>query len=196
MTARALQTKTKIFDAMVSLMGDRGYQGVSIDEICAEAGVSKGTIYYYFKNKAEMMESLLEDRFAPAVKIIDDTASKAQEDPMAALIEMIKLEFDYFLDQRSFTRFLLSELWRVDRGWNEAIIRVRNEIVARIETVLEEGVKQKVFRSDMPRDYAATTVFGLTAITVLDCLIFNENKDVEQSKKDLIYVITNAAQAS
>ncbi|MBS4023720.1 MAG: TetR/AcrR family transcriptional regulator [Dethiobacter sp.] len=56
---RALETKKLIFDSAIKLINEKGYDGVSIDDITTQAGTAKGTFYIYFKNK----EHIILERF-------------------------------------------------------------------------------------------------------------------------------------
>ncbi len=40
----------------------RGYRDAGVDEIAAEAGYSKGAIYWHFADKEELLSALLEER--------------------------------------------------------------------------------------------------------------------------------------
>jgi AcrR family transcriptional regulator len=57
--ARTTATRQKLFDASMELIGERGAAGVTVDEIAAAAGVSKGTVYYNFGSKSELIAQLL-----------------------------------------------------------------------------------------------------------------------------------------
>jgi TetR/AcrR family transcriptional repressor of nem operon len=66
-------TKRKLLDATLQLMLRQGFTATSVDQICAEAGVTKGSFFHYFKSKEEIGEGVLEyysarqqERFAQA----------------------------------------------------------------------------------------------------------------------------------
>ena len=48
--------KSLIIEAAVKVFSQKGYQGSSIDEIAAEAGMSKSTLYTYFKSKLDILK--------------------------------------------------------------------------------------------------------------------------------------------
>lgn len=52
--------KQKIVDSALQLMLDKGYSGTTVDEICANAGVSKGSFYHFFKAKEDIGLAALE----------------------------------------------------------------------------------------------------------------------------------------
>jgi TetR/AcrR family transcriptional repressor of nem operon len=41
----------KLLDAALSLIREKGYSSTSVDELCAQAGVSKGAFFHHFKSK-------------------------------------------------------------------------------------------------------------------------------------------------
>lgn len=51
--------KQELLNIAYRLMISKGYEETSIDEIIAEARIAKGTFYYHFKSKEEMLEALI-----------------------------------------------------------------------------------------------------------------------------------------
>lgn len=51
--------KQELLEIAHRLIISKGYEETSIDEIIAEAQIAKGTFYYHFKSKAEMLEALI-----------------------------------------------------------------------------------------------------------------------------------------
>ena len=61
---QSLDTRRKIFNTALSLIKEKGFDKVSVDDICAACGVSKGAFYHHFKSKLDIMsesESLIND---------------------------------------------------------------------------------------------------------------------------------------
>lgn len=59
MTKRAMQareTQLALITTAKKLISERGFDNVTIDEICSACGVSKGTFYHYFKTKYDIIE--------------------------------------------------------------------------------------------------------------------------------------------
>lgn len=52
-------TKRKLVDAGVNLMRARGYNATTVDDICADAGVTKGGFFHYFKSKDDIARAAL-----------------------------------------------------------------------------------------------------------------------------------------
>ena len=69
---QAIATRLKIFDTAVELFEKKGYDRVSINDICKKAGVSTGAFYHYFKSK----DQVLREKFLE----IDDFTRDLMED--------------------------------------------------------------------------------------------------------------------
>ncbi len=66
-TPRSVQTKNtkeKIYKAAVNIMKKKGYEYLSVNNICTVAGVSNGTFFYHFKTKEDLLSYYLRERFA------------------------------------------------------------------------------------------------------------------------------------
>src|SRR6266852_7279626 len=63
-----------------------GYQGKSIDRIASAAGVTKGAIYYHFRDKEQLLFEAVKDRIAEFEQRILGSVSPAT-DPAGALAE-------------------------------------------------------------------------------------------------------------
>ncbi len=55
-----MDTKEKIMDVALHMFSERGYEAVSIRDICGEVGIKESTLYYHFKNKQDILDSLVE----------------------------------------------------------------------------------------------------------------------------------------
>ena len=51
-------SKDRILAAALALFGERGYAVASVDDIAARAGLTKGALYYYFRDKADIARDL------------------------------------------------------------------------------------------------------------------------------------------
>lgn len=52
---RGMRTRQKIFDTAMSLFAKKGYDKVTVDDICEKVGVTKGAFYNHFKSKDQII---------------------------------------------------------------------------------------------------------------------------------------------
>jgi TetR/AcrR family transcriptional repressor of nem operon len=79
-TSELPETKRKLVDAGVLLMRAKGFHATSLDEICSNAGVTKGGFFHYFKSKDEVAMAAL-SRFQ------EGRATAFAEAPFRALVD-------------------------------------------------------------------------------------------------------------
>ena len=56
-------TQTKIMRTAEQLLWERGFEGASLNEIVAKAGISKGGLFHYYPNKRAVVEEVLSHYF-------------------------------------------------------------------------------------------------------------------------------------
>ena len=86
----AERTRRKIMDAAEKLISERGFDNVTVDEITAEAGVSKGSFYTYFKRKEDVVGKIAHEHFEDMRERSDGLESGVCDKIAAFLTESMK----------------------------------------------------------------------------------------------------------
>ena len=55
--------RRRILDAAMREFAHKGYEGASLNTVCAENGISKGIIYHHFRDKSELYLLCVEECF-------------------------------------------------------------------------------------------------------------------------------------
>ncbi|ALG13490.1 ScbR family autoregulator-binding transcription factor [Kibdelosporangium phytohabitans] len=61
---RAERTRATILDAAATVFDRQGFVGASLSDILAEAGVTKGALYFHFASKEELAHALVDEQFS------------------------------------------------------------------------------------------------------------------------------------
>lgn len=61
------RTRAKLLDAAALVIGEKGLDRTSLEEVAARAGMTRGAIYGNFKNKEEMFLAIAETRWKPII---------------------------------------------------------------------------------------------------------------------------------
>ena len=192
MATRSDATKRRLYDAAMELIGERGFTDASVDEIVERAGVAKGTVYYHFAGKAELVEALIADRMRPLVESFRKAAADNADDPAGAIDAIVRAEMEFLLEHKSFSKLLLTEMWREDRVWRGTLVKFRGELMTVIREVIQQGVAGGMFRDDVDPDFGASALFGMTATVALDWLAFEPEKPLQDVHDQITKVAFNA----
>lgn len=60
MRKEAMERRNEILDAADVLFGQKGFDGTSTNDILEKVGIARGTLYYHFKSKEDIMDALIE----------------------------------------------------------------------------------------------------------------------------------------
>ena len=79
----ALETRSRILDAAERVFSRRGVSRTSLDDIARAAGVTRGAIYWHFKDKADLFGAMLGRVALPMEEMLQRTSEAAGDDPLA-----------------------------------------------------------------------------------------------------------------
>src|SRR5688500_10454803 len=80
------QSKLKLLDAAMHVIRAKGYAATTVDELCHEAGVTKGSFFHHFRSKDELAVAAVEHFSAMAEGLFDGAPYHAAEDPLDRLL--------------------------------------------------------------------------------------------------------------
>jgi AcrR family transcriptional regulator len=165
-------SRKRLIDAAAKVFAERGYLQATVDDVAAEAGLSKGTVYWNFQSKADLFAALVEDRIdRPAEQIVEITRTATAEETSlprvsAGVAALLVDQRDVFL--------LLHEYWiaavrdpEMRRGWRRRQDRLRKSLASALEKRHETtGVP-----STVPLDELATVFISLAMGLSMEALI-------------------------
>lgn len=81
-------TREQLLDAAERVFCEHGVSRTSLAEVAAAAGVTRGAVYWHFKDKADLFEAMCERATLPLDLLLSEAASSPCSDPMGALREL------------------------------------------------------------------------------------------------------------
>jgi AcrR family transcriptional regulator len=144
----------EIIDAAMKVFAEQGFHAATMDEIADQAGVSKGTLYLYFKGKDKIISSLMQWFFRLEYSLIDKIA--LEELSARETIEKVtQLVVDDLISMRPFIPVLFEFISLSAR--NKTVGRVVREsmygFMDRIEPVFKRGIENGEFKDNLiPHD--------------------------------------------
>lgn len=172
------KTRAILLAVATQMLGERGFGGTSVDEIAEKAGVAKGTVYYHFRSKAELVDALIVEGLTPLAGLMTEAVGDTTG-ARESLHALVSAELVFIRDNRQFAKLLVRELWQEDRAWRETLLVIRERILTVIQEQVERGMASGELRDDLDPHFAAASLFGLTAIAALDWLALEPERPLE-----------------
>lgn len=84
----AAVTREQLLDAAERVFRARGVSGSTLAQVAAEAGVTRGAVYWHFRDKADLYAAMCERATLPLETMLERAGTTAHADPLAALREL------------------------------------------------------------------------------------------------------------
>lgn len=144
--------RDQVIDVARRLFGERGTTDVSMDEIAAEAGVARSTVYVYFANRDELLRACLKRMHTQLLEGIAQAwgSDSSPEERLSALVEGM---FERLDDNPAFFRLALTTQDAVSQGGaavGSELALIGLDIARLIRDLVDEGQKAGRFRAGEP----------------------------------------------
>ena len=150
-------TRVDILKSAAAAFRRLGYHGATVEQIAAALHMKKGNLYYYFKNKEEILFACHEYSHDRLQELLDD-AVRSTAPAEAKLRRLITGAVHVILDELHGTALFLDLEALTPAHLKAAIVR-RDEFERGVRQVLEEGMKSGVFNEGDPK-LLAFAMFG------------------------------------
>jgi len=135
--------KERLLKAGAELFAQKGYHSATIEEITRRADVAKGTFYLYFKDKKELMNSILKW----LSKRHEESAQKLNsiKCPRERIRKYIENEIRFYEENASFARLNINVLGMVDPSFPDWYMNIQKRHVSFLKNAVEEGCRKGIF---------------------------------------------------
>jgi AcrR family transcriptional regulator len=165
---RADERPREICAAALEVFAEKGFAAAKLDEIARRAGVSKGTLYLYFKDKQELFRAVVRSAIVPNIEAITSAVS-ALNAPVSDVVRMFLYGFaerEARLPVGAVAKIVIGEsrnFPELARVWHD---EVASRAIGALAAFVERAQQRGEVRAGDPRLYA----FSLVGPMVLGAL--------------------------
>jgi AcrR family transcriptional regulator len=170
MQQRSEETRSRILESAIKLFSKRGYNKASVDDICAEAGISKGAFYHHFESKQALFLALLDGWLQTIDNAIEASRDKTAPETFMQMTEA----FPYIFETAGEGLPMFLEFWlqasRDPKIWEASIApyrRYHKYFTSLIKKGVEEGSFVEV-DPELASRLIVSTAMGLFLQSMLD----------------------------
>ena len=150
-------TRVDILKSAAKAFRKLGYHGATVEQIAAALQMKKGNLYYYFKNKEEILFACHQYSLDRLTRLLEDV-EESPAPPDAKLRRLIVAFVHTILDELHGTALLL-DLEALTPAHLKAVIARRDRFERGVRKVLEDGIAEGHFGAGDPK-LLAFAVFG------------------------------------
>ncbi len=139
--------RAEIMEAAMRCLQRTGYSSLSMDDIVKESGLSKGTIYWHFKNKKDLFinlfESLMSQAIAGFTPLLTQDLSAAEK--LHQILSSVSQVAEEDLNLVTLPLTLITEMLS-DKDFIDRYQLAVGEFAKEVQTIIEQGIATGEFK--------------------------------------------------
>lgn len=169
------ERKNEILDVSENLFATKGYAKTTVNDILDGVQIKKGTLYYYFKSKEEIMDAVImrmANNTRLATQMIADTPGQSANEKL----------FRVFSEQPGKNDAIIEQLHHEDNSAMhlKSLIESMLAISPAMTQIIEQGIAEGIYKTPYPRESFEILFTG--AQFLLDPALFNWSPEEQQLK--------------
>jgi Transcriptional regulator len=189
MQQRSEETRARILDAAIRRFAIAGYDAASVDDICTEAGVSKGAFYHHFPTKQAIFLALMQAWLAKIDVGLDAAREASVPKTLLHMTDLLPGVFAAAEDRLP----MFLEFWlqasRDETVW-KAIIAPYRHYQESFSKLIADGVAEGSLKP-VDSQVAAQTIVSLAVGLVLQGVLDPHGADWEKTARESMRILMN-----
>lgn len=178
----AQERKNEILDVAERLFCSKGYDNTSTNDILNEIGIARGTLYYHFKSKEDILDAMIERL---TNQIVAKAATIALDDSIPVLERLTRTILSLNVDNE-LGEMIMEQVHRPQNALLHQKLenRLLGQVNKLITTIAEDGIRQGI----MHTDYPAETVEMIMTYSYIAFDSMNEYTKEEKQRKVMGFI--------
>ncbi|OPJ55147.1 TetR/AcrR family transcriptional regulator [Alkalithermobacter paradoxus] len=190
---KTFEKKSELIDAAINEFSERGYENASLNNILKQAGISKGTFYYHFKNKEALYIYLIGILIDEKKEFLKNNVSYDvfSKDIFTIFEELTKAGMKFANKSPSISKFSESFIKEKENEIYKKVFEKYNfQNDDYMNALIENAYSKGEFREDLPKEFIKSIVSYLfTNITNITSV--SKMNDYEEVINNLIKFMKN-----
>ncbi len=137
-----------LLESTRKIIATHGFDAVTMERVAKEAGITKGGIYLYFRNKEQMIMAAIEEIVSEMVRAIEDRVDP-KTSPWERLCQVVRAQMEIMELHKDILRTLLMDRRLLDNSpvgkQSRRLLRHRERHEGQLKKILDEGIRQNIF---------------------------------------------------
>ncbi|WP_251551859.1 TetR/AcrR family transcriptional regulator [Neobacillus muris] len=154
--------KDKIMESGILLFDQNGFKSTSIQDIVQLLGVTKGTFYYYFSSKEELLKQIHLQYIEGLIEQQEEILKNPSFDFPRKLYEIVFMLIRNIKTKRPSARIFTREMRHLSEVNIKELKEKRNEFRRNTQKLIEQGIDQGEIKKGIRPDILTMGILGIT----------------------------------
>ncbi len=175
-----------------NLMARKDFHSITTAQIAADAKVTEGLIYKYFKDKKDLLYQVLNEHFT-AFQAAVEKRIEQEKTCIQKLEIIIYSSLERYAENRIFSKILLLEVRNSPEFFKSCAYEMVKKYSRTILKIIEQGKKNSELRQDIDAYTLRKVILGAIEHACLGEIIFGKELDIDQVSSDISNIVFNGA---
>ena len=179
----AEERRNEILDVAEKLFCAKGFDNASTNDILAEIGIARGTLYYHFKSKEDILDAMIERL---TNQMVEKAAVIALDESIPVLERltrtMLSLNIDNELGDMVMEQVHRPQNALMHQKLEELLLGKVNRLITKIA---EDGIKQGIIHTDYPAE--AVEMIMTYSYIAFDSMVHYSEEEEQRKRMGFIY---------
>ncbi|MBW7453645.1 TetR/AcrR family transcriptional regulator [Paenibacillus sepulcri] len=130
--------KQQILEGAMKRFSEKGYRGTSIQDIADALGISKGSLYFYFKSKEDLLFSIFKYYIGKMGKRAKEISESTELSSRDKLRKRITMSYELYNQHKSFINIIMQERFDLNEELHDLILQLRASGLLATRTAIRE----------------------------------------------------------
>lgn len=164
----------------------RGYYEISMDDIAAQVGIARGTLYRHFASKEDLVFALIKRDISALLRNFEEilaantTLQEKLEATLRVIYQKVSGKYVSLLDSGAILSFSQKKI--------ADLKEIREPLLEHVRRLLEAGKASGEFDATLPTDVATFAILTLASPIIYKRLVVEGNRTKEELETDLIRI--------
>ncbi len=187
---RSEETRANILDAAVRRFALSGYDAASVDEICADAGVSKGAFYHHFPTKQAVFLALLDGWLKTIDVGLDSFRADTIPETFVKMTQLLPVIFAAADDRMPMFLEFWTQASRDETVW-DATIAPYYHYREHFAKLVEDGIQEGTLKENIDSQAAAQVILSLAVGLFLQGVLDPQGADWQKVGEESMKILMN-----
>ena len=165
---RTSTAKERLLKAARRCIWENSFESVSVDKLCQEAQINKGSFYHFFKSKKELLLAVIESDWQSIRQHLYDAAFSEEKDPALHVQRWFDLTYKWQKKIQEKTGHVYGcpfaniayEIGPRDEEVRQKVDRIFSASLRYISKTIQAGIDQEILPNDTEAQQVAQSIYG------------------------------------
>lgn len=161
--SEAEETRSRLLQAGLEVFLEKGFDRASLEEIAQRVAMTRGAVYWHFKDKLSLFEELITQRLSPAQARLEALLAEKETSPLQKITSFVKLLLQLLAEDEGFraAQQLLRKSWVTVPEYSTQYSLWQDKYLLALEELFWQAQSDRAVMAHVSPRYLATYALSL-----------------------------------